>query len=90
METISDRLMELLGREQIAAEKKAIDYVAKAADGSMRDALSILDQCIAFNIGKELTYENVLDTIGAVDIDVFPVPLVPQKRNACPILLFII
>lgn len=37
----------------------------------MRDALSILDQCIAFNIGKELTYENVLDTIGAVDIDVF-------------------
>lgn len=71
VETISDRLMELLGREQIAAEKKAIDYVAKAADGSMRDALSILDQCIAFNIGKELTYENVLDTIGAVDIDVF-------------------
>ena len=71
VDTISDRLMELLGREQIAAEKKAIDYVAKAADGSMRDALSILDQCIAFNIGKELTYENVLDTIGAVDIDVF-------------------
>ena len=69
VETISDRLMELLGREQIAAEKKAIDYVAKAADGSMRDALSILDQCIAFNIGKERTYENVLDTIGAVDID---------------------
>lgn len=71
VETISDRLMELLGREQIEAEKKAVDYIAKAADGSMRDALSILDQCIAFNIGKELTYENVLDTIGAVDIDVF-------------------
>lgn len=71
IETISDRLMELLGREQIEAEKKAVDYIAKAADGSMRDALSILDQCIAFNIGKELTYENVLDTIGAVDIDVF-------------------
>ena len=71
VETIGDRLMELLGREQIEAEKKAVDYIAKAADGSMRDALSILDQCIAFNIGKELTYENVLDTIGAVDIDVF-------------------
>ena len=71
VETISNRLMELLGREQIEAEKKAVDYIAKAADGSMRDALSILDQCIAFNIGKELTYENVLDTIGAVDIDVF-------------------
>jgi DNA polymerase-3 subunit gamma/tau len=71
VETISDRLMDLLGREQISAERKAIDYIAKAADGSMRDALSILDQCIAFNLGKELTYENVLDTIGAVDIDIF-------------------
>lgn len=71
VETISDRLMELLGREEIEAEKKAVDYISKAADGSMRDALSILDQCIAFNIGRKLTYENVLDTIGAVDIDVF-------------------
>lgn len=71
VETISDRLMELLGREEIEAERKAVDYISKAADGSMRDALSILDQCIAFNIGRKLTYENVLDTIGAVDIDVF-------------------
>ena len=71
VETISDRLMELLDREEIEAEKKAVDYISKAADGSMRDALSILDQCIAFNIGRKLTYENVLDTIGAVDIDVF-------------------
>lgn len=71
VETISDRLMELLGREEIEAEKKAVEYISKAADGSMRDALSILDQCIAFNIGRKLTYENVLDTIGAVDIDVF-------------------
>lgn len=71
VETISDRLMDLLGREQIAAERKAVDYIAKVADGSMRDALSILDQCIAFNLGKELTYDNVLDTIGAVDIDIF-------------------
>ncbi len=71
VDTISARLMELLGREGISAEKRAVDYISKAADGSMRDALSILDQCIAFNIGRELTYENVLDTIGAVDIDVF-------------------
>lgn len=71
VETISDRLTELLGRENISAEKKAVDYISKAADGSMRDALSILDQCIAFNIGEKLTYDNVLDTIGAVDVDVF-------------------
>ncbi len=71
VDTISARLMELLKRESIPAEEKAVNYIAKVADGSMRDALSILDQCIAFNIGKELTYDNVLDTIGAVDIEVY-------------------
>lgn len=71
VETISDRLMTLLEREQIEAEKEAIDYIARAGDGSMRDALSILDQCIAFNLGQKLTYEKILETIGAVDIDVF-------------------
>ena len=38
----------------ISVEDRAIKYVAKAADGSMRDALSLLDQCIAFYLGKEL------------------------------------
>ncbi len=71
VDTISARLTELLKREGISAEEKAVNYIAKAADGSMRDALSILDQCIAFNIGKGLTYDNVLDTIGAVDIEVY-------------------
>ena len=46
-------------------------YVAKAGDGSMRDALSLLDQCIAFHLGEKLTYENVLEVLGAVDTEVF-------------------
>ncbi len=71
VETISNRLMVLLEREKIEADRRALDYIAKAADGSMRDALSILDQCIAFNLGQGLTYEMVLETIGAVDIDIF-------------------
>ncbi|MBE5946799.1 MAG: DNA polymerase III subunit gamma/tau [Lachnospiraceae bacterium] len=71
IETISDRLAELLEREQVPATKDALNYVAKAADGSMRDALSILDQCIAFNLGEELTYDRVLETIGAVDIEIY-------------------
>lgn len=71
METIADRLGELLCREGIEASSDALAYVAKAADGSMRDALSILDQCIAFHLGEKLTYDMVLDTIGAVDIDVY-------------------
>ncbi len=37
----------------------------------MRDALSLLDQCIAFYLGEELTYEHVLEVLGAVDTEVF-------------------
>ena len=48
-------------------------YIAKAADGSLRDALSLLDQCVAFHYGKLLTYENVLDVLGAVDSGVFSI-----------------
>ena len=71
LETIYQRLQELLQRENISAEEKAIRYVAKAADGSMRDALSLLDQCIAFYLGQTLTYEKVLEVLGAVDVEVF-------------------
>ena len=52
-------------------EDKALRYVAKAGDGSMRDALSLLDQCAAFHFGETLTYEHVLDVLGAVDNSVF-------------------
>ncbi len=71
IETIVDRLAELMKAEQIEVEDKALRYVAKAADGSMRDALSLLDQCIAFYLGQKLTYENVLEVLGAVDNEVF-------------------
>ena len=71
IDTISDRLNELMEAEQVEVEDKAIRYIAKAADGSMRDALSLLDQCIAFYLGQKLTYDNVLEVLGAVDTDVF-------------------
>lgn len=71
IDTISDRLLELLGEEQIEAEEKAVRYIAKAGDGSMRDALSLLDQCIAFYLGQELTYDKVLKALGAIDTEVF-------------------
>lgn len=71
IQTIADRLEELLKRENVDATRDALSYVARAADGSMRDALSILDQCIAFHLGEQLTYDKVLDTIGAVDIEVY-------------------
>lgn len=71
LDTIYERLSELLQREGVEAEEKAVRYVAKAADGSMRDALSLLDQCIAFYLGQKLTYEKVLEVLGAVDVEVF-------------------
>ena len=71
IDTITARLMELLEKEQVEAEEKAVRYVAKAADGSMRDALSLLDQCIAFYLGEKLTYDHVLEVLGAVDTEVF-------------------
>ena len=70
-ETICDRLTELMEKESVDVEEKALRYVAKAADGSMRDALSLLDQCIAFYLGKKLTYDNVLEVLGALDTDVY-------------------
>lgn len=71
IDTISGRLRELMEEEQVTVEEKALRYIAKAADGSMRDALSLLDQCIAFHLGEELTYDKVLEVLGAVDTEVF-------------------
>lgn len=71
IDTITDRLAELMEEEQVEVEERALRYVAKAGDGSMRDALSLLDQCIAFHLGEKLTYENVLEVLGAVDTEVF-------------------
>ena len=71
VDTIAARLTELMDKEGTDVEEKAIRYIAKAADGSMRDALSLLDQCIAFYLGETLTYEKALDVLGAVDTQVF-------------------
>lgn len=71
IDTIADRLEELTSIEGVPVEPRALRYIAKAADGSMRDALSLLDQCIAFHYGETLTYDMVLNVLGAVDTAVF-------------------
>ncbi len=70
-DVITDRLEELTSIEQVDVEARALRYIAKAADGSMRDALSLLDQCIAFHYGEKLTLDMTLDVLGAVDSEVF-------------------
>ena len=71
VDTIAARMRDLMNQEQVDVEEKALRYIAKAADGSMRDALSLLDQCIAFHLGETLTYDKVLEVLGAVDVEVF-------------------
>ena len=71
LNTIADRMRVLMEEEQVEVEEKALRYIAKKADGSMRDALSLLDQCIAFYLGQKLTYDHVLEVLGAVDTEEF-------------------
>src|SRR5262245_35916192 len=63
---IASRLRQIVAAEGLTAEPAAIDLVARAADGSLRDALSLLDQLIAFGAGK-LTEQNARSMLGTVD-----------------------
>lgn len=60
---------ELIDKEGWDVEDKAVRYIAKMADGSMRDSLSLLDQCAAFYMNETLTYDHVLEVLGAVDTE---------------------
>lgn len=71
VETITHRLEELSLAEGITIEKKALAYIAKMADGAMRDALSLLDECRAFYPEGEIRYDQVLDALGATDIGIY-------------------
>ena len=89
-EIIGDRLREVAKAEKIAIEEKAVQYLAKAADGAFRDALSLMDQCIAFHFGETLTYEHVLNILGAVDQTVFSQmfnAVVGKRTKDCILLL---
>jgi DNA polymerase-3 subunit gamma/tau len=63
---VAGRLTEILGLEDIAAEPAAVQMLARAARGSMRDGLSLLDQAIAYSAGT-VTVQAVQGMLGAVD-----------------------
>ncbi len=71
MDVILDRLKEVTAAEGIEAEDKALRYIARSAEGAMRDAISLLEQCVAFHYGGTLTYDDTLKVLGAVDSTVF-------------------
>jgi len=63
---IAGHLQYVLEQEQIAFEVAAINLVARAASGSMRDALSLMDQAIAFSAGS-VAEDVVRNMLGAID-----------------------
>ena len=68
---IRENLKELAAKEGALVQEKALDHIARLGDGSMRDAVSLLDKCLACCLGKELTYEMVLEALGAADTQEF-------------------
>ena len=66
---IVDRLCTILEMEKKTYTIDAIEYIAKLADGGLRDSLSLLDKCLAYS--TDLTIENVIQALGTVDYEVF-------------------
>lgn len=62
---IQDHLARIVGLEKIEAEPAALRLIARKADGSVRDSLSALDQCLAMG-GKKLDVKNVSESLGIV------------------------
>lgn len=64
-ESIFSRLKYICTEMEIQTEDEALELIVRNSDGAVRDALSILDQCLSFSEG-ELTYEKVIETLGLV------------------------
>lgn len=71
IDMISKRMEELKEAENVSIEDRAIRYIARQADGSMRDALSIFDQCISYYYGQNITYDMTLDMLGTVHTQMY-------------------
>lgn len=67
---IRDRLKAVLAAEHLEAEDDALTLIARYADGGMRDALSVLDQCLSFGEGA-VTAQRVRDVLGLMGDDLF-------------------
>jgi DNA polymerase III subunit gamma/tau len=90
--TINDtveHLQEIVGKEEIKAEKPALQVIAQKSEGCMRDALSIMDKIVSFTNG-ELTYQNTLEHLNILDADYFfkLLDAMQQQDLATSMLLF--
>ena len=65
-----EHLREICEKEDITAEKAALQVIAQKSEGCMRDALSIMDKIVSFTNGK-LTYQNTLEHLNILDADYY-------------------
>ena len=83
---MAETLKRYMQDENVRVEDEALEYVARISDGAMRDALSLLDQCISYYYDEEITLAKVLDITGSVDNAVFFAmtdALLAQDAKAC-------
>ena len=78
-DSIAERIKYVTAQSGLNIDEDAAQLIAKLADGAMRDALSILDQCIAVG-GSQVTHQSVLDIVGIVSDD-FIADLVEDIKN---------
>ena len=68
---VVDRLCYILDTENIpkvAGDLEAVEYIAKLADGGMRDAITLMDKCLSYS--TDLTVENVVKALGIANYDI--------------------
>ena len=65
MKGIVDRLTHILASENMPQPEDGVAYIAKLAEGGMRDAISMMDKCLSFS--DYLTLENVVNCLGTID-----------------------
>ncbi|MEP6572570.1 MAG: DNA polymerase III subunit gamma/tau [Gemmatimonadota bacterium] len=80
---IRDRLRQVLELEKISADEDALTLIARHADGGMRDALSVLDQCLSFGEGA-ITAERVRQVLGLIGDELYAelLEIIIERRPA--------
>jgi len=79
VESIMGRLDEIAQASGVRVQKEALRLIARLSDGALRDAISLLDQCISLG-GTEISYNDVLSVVGIVN-DTFMADVVDAVSN---------
>jgi len=79
VKSIMKRLETIASANNIFIEQEALRLIAKMSDGALRDAISLLDQCIALG-NEKISYEDVLSIVGIVN-DTFMAEIVDAVKN---------